>query len=141
MKQIITLCFLLGSLNALADVVRSPVHSVEEVSGTHLIKFKNGRVAFSKTHTAVMQGDVDWKTKRFVSNLTYDRMTHQLTAPATRAMDNGEMITSLDKLPKWLNGEDPIFATDEQLANIATACTMRLARSAASRQPALRHDA
>lgn len=58
MKQIITLCFLLGSLNALADVVRSPVHSVEEVSGTHLIKFKNGRVAFSKTHTAVMQGDV-----------------------------------------------------------------------------------
>ena len=90
---------------------------------------------------AVMQGDVDWKTKRFVSNLTYDRMTHQLTAPATRAMDNGEMITSLDKLPKWLNGEDPIFATDEQLANIATACTMRLARSAASRQPALRHDA
>lgn len=90
---------------------------------------------------AVMQGDLDWKTKRYVSNLTYDRMSHQLTAPATRAMDHGEMITSLDTLPKWLNGEDPVFATDEQLANIAAACTLRLARSAASRQPALRHDA
>lgn len=86
---------------------------------------------------AVMNGDLDWKTKRFVSNLTYDRMTQQLTAPATRAMDHGEMITSLDTLPKWLNGEDPIFATDEQLANIAAACTLRLARSAAGRQPSL----
>lgn len=90
---------------------------------------------------AVMQGDTDWKTKRFVSNLTYDRITHQLTAPVTRAMDHGEMITTLDKLPKWLNGENPIFATDEQLANIAAACTLRLARSAAGRQPALSHDA
>lgn len=86
---------------------------------------------------AVMKGGVDWKTQRYVSNLTYDQMTHQLTAPATRAMDHGEMITTLEKLPNWLNGEDPIFATDEQLANIAAACTLRLARSAASRQPSL----
>lgn len=89
--------------------------------------------------TAVMQNDQEWKTKRYVSNLTYDRMTSQLTCPSTKVMDHSEMITTLDKLPDWINGGDPIFATDEQLANIATACTQRLARSAASRRPSLGH--
>lgn len=87
---------------------------------------------------SVMQGDADWTCKRYISNLTYDRMTNRLTAPATRAMDHGEMVTTLDKLPDWINGNDPIFASDEQLANIAMACTMRLSRNM-SRQSAIRN--
>lgn len=87
---------------------------------------------------SVMQGDADWTCKRYISNLTYDRMTNRLTAPATRVMDHGEMVTTLDKLPDWINGNDPIFASDEQLANIAMACTMRLSRNM-SRQSAIRN--
>lgn len=87
---------------------------------------------------SVMQGDTDWTCKRYISNLTYDRITNQLTAPATRVMDHGEMVTTLDKLPDWINGSDPIFASDEQLANIAMACTMRLSRNM-SRQSAIRN--
>jgi hypothetical protein len=58
MKNLITLCFLIASANTMADIVRSPIHSVEEVNGTHLIKFANGRVAFSDSPSDLMKGDV-----------------------------------------------------------------------------------
>lgn len=58
MKNFITLCILVASANALADIVRSPIHSVEEVNGSHLIKFANGRVAFSDSPSDSIQGDV-----------------------------------------------------------------------------------
>lgn len=46
MKQFITLCLLSVSHYAAADVVRSAIHSVEEIDGKTLIRFTNGRVAF-----------------------------------------------------------------------------------------------
>ena len=58
MKKIISLCLLLGTANALADIVRSPIHSVVEVDGTHLIRFENGRVAFSSSADHIVKGDV-----------------------------------------------------------------------------------
>jgi hypothetical protein len=58
MKNFITLCILVASASAMADIVRSPIHSVEEVNGTHLIKFANGRVAFSDSPSDLIKGDV-----------------------------------------------------------------------------------
>lgn len=58
MKKIITLCFLLGTAHASADIVRSPIYSVEEVNGSSLIKFTNGRVAITNIHHSLIKGDV-----------------------------------------------------------------------------------
>jgi hypothetical protein len=49
MKHLMTLCFFFTTLTAIADVVRSPVHSVEKINHHYLIKFQNGRVGFLPT--------------------------------------------------------------------------------------------
>ena len=46
MKKIIALGLIFGSLPTIADVVRSPIHSLERVNNNYLVKFENGRVAF-----------------------------------------------------------------------------------------------
>ncbi len=46
MKYLMTFCFLFTPLTLLADVVRSPIHSVEKINSHYLIKFQNGRVGF-----------------------------------------------------------------------------------------------
>lgn len=69
MKKLITLCVLLGTTVAVADVVQSPIHSVEQVEGTYLIRFENGRVAFSQENPElavsgeVVEAKVDHKQK------------------------------------------------------------------------------
>jgi hypothetical protein len=50
MKKLIVLCFVLGSLPLMAEVVRSPIHSVEKIESNYLIKFENGRVGFLSAH-------------------------------------------------------------------------------------------
>lgn len=46
MKKMITLCFILGSLPSMAEIVRSPIHSVEKINSHYLVKFENGRVGY-----------------------------------------------------------------------------------------------
>lgn len=77
---------------------------------------------------AVMNAGPDWKHSRYVLGLNYDRLTSQCTAPWAKAVRHDEMITTLDKLPDWIDGGDPILASDAQLANIASACMHRLTK-------------
>ena len=46
MKYLMTFCLLFTPFSLLADVVRSPIHSVEKMHHHYLIKFQNGRVGF-----------------------------------------------------------------------------------------------
>jgi hypothetical protein len=46
MKKIIALGLIFGTLPTIADVVRSPIHSLEKVNNNYLVKFENGRVGF-----------------------------------------------------------------------------------------------
>ncbi len=78
--------------------------------------------------TAVMTGDTDWRTKRYVSSLHYDRIDNKLTSPATNVLDHNDMIVSLDTLPKWIDDGDALFASNAQLASIASACISRLTK-------------
>ncbi len=47
MKNFIVCCLISTALPAMADVVRSRIHSVEKINGKYLVKFENGRVGFS----------------------------------------------------------------------------------------------
>jgi hypothetical protein len=56
MKKIIVSCFMLGTLPAVADVVKSTIHSVERVNSNYLVKFENGRVAFVSSQNKMLGG-------------------------------------------------------------------------------------
>jgi len=63
MRKIIALCFILGTLTSAADVVRSPIHSVEKINGNTLIKFENGRVGFLSSQEKNLSV-LDWHSLR-----------------------------------------------------------------------------
>lgn len=46
MKKILSLCLFASTTLSWADVIKSPIHSVERVNETYVVKFENGRVGF-----------------------------------------------------------------------------------------------
>lgn len=132
MKKFISLCLLLSTTIAAADVVRGPIHSVEEVDGNFLIKFESGRVAFSKHPESVSKGDVvEVKVDEKQNLLSIQTLDKKVSAPESLADSLEKMnlvlppvyeptlITSYDKATEIFNRLNPNYVRASECSNRA----------------------
>lgn len=106
MKKMISLCILLGAGvtgHTLADTVRSSIHSVEEVSGSYLIKFENGRVAFSQLTNKALSIDPTLVLKNDILEAKIDEDQNLLSLKSVGIKEEGRK--SLSMLPV----EPPVY--------------------------------
>lgn len=112
----------IDAFNKMEAELQKPAHDPERLE----LAFAMATEAVAGVHravfNAVMAGGPDWKHGRYMVSLGYDRITGKCTAPHVKAVGFDKMVVSLDELPDWISGGDPISSTDVQLARLIAAC-------------------
>lgn len=80
---------------------------------------------YRSVFNAVMNAGPDWRHYRYLVTLGYDAIAKTQTKPHARALSFDKMVVSMDELPDWINGPDPVSSTDVQLARVAMACAKK----------------
>lgn len=115
----------IDAFNKMEAELQKPAHDPERLE----LAFAMATEAVAGVHravfNAVMTGGPDWKHSRYMVSLGYDRATGKYTAPHARAIGFDKMVVSLDELPDWISGGDPISSTDVQLARLISACARK----------------
>ncbi len=91
MKKVITLCILLSASagSVVADTVQSSIHSVEETNGSYLIKFQNGRVAFSSAANKKLSMDPTLISKTDLVEAKVDSKQNLISIKSIGFTDDG----------------------------------------------------
>ena len=96
MKKIIALGLIFGTLPTIAEVVRSPIHSLEKVNNNYLVKFENGRVAFlSANHKSLGLSNLNGLKGRMVEAKLardYSLLSIQSLEAPLKALERAEMV-------------------------------------------------
>ena len=127
MKYLMTFCLLFIPLTLMADVVRSPIHSVEKINHHYLIKFQNGRVGFLPTTNESLQDlkgmMVEAKLDKNHSVLSFQSVE---VAPQELVTDvsgppvyEPTVIANLNEATKIFNRLNPNYKRDSECFNRA----------------------
>ena len=81
-------------------------------------------------------GASDWQHERWMFSMGYDRDSRKVL-PWAAAIDSDALVASLPRLAQMISEPNGILPSDTELANLASACTQRLAQRAASRARAV----
>jgi Rha family phage regulatory protein len=85
-------------------------------------------VASRTVFEAVLAGDADWRINRWLFSLNYDRKDGGLTRPLAQAIGHDQMVVSMKELPGRILEPGGMWASSEELASLAAACTQKLAQ-------------
>lgn len=123
----------IDAFNRMEAELAKPAHDPERQALAFALATEVAAVAQRTVFDAVMAGRDDWRGTRYMFCLNYDnrkRVTeqHAPTVPWAKALANDSIVTSFDQLAGTKpNTESQLLsASNQQLADLATACTKTL---------------
>lgn len=122
--------YLLGKL---PEAQHKPVNDSERIALAHSVAAEVAAQASRTVFQALLaSGTSDWQHERWMFSMGYDRDNRKVQ-PWAAAIDRDALVASLPRLAQMISEPNGILPSDTELANLASACTQRLAQRAASR--------
>ena len=122
--------YLLGKL---PEAQHKPVSDSERIALAHSVAAEVAAQASRTVFQALLaSGTSDWQHERWMFSMGYDRDSRKVL-PWAAAIDRDALVASLPRLAQMISEPNGILPSDAELANLASACTQRLAQRAASR--------
>lgn len=122
--------YLLGKL---PEAQHNPVSDSERIALAHSVAAEVAAQASRTVFQALLaSGTSDWQHERWMFSMGYDRQNSKVL-PWAAAIDRDALVASLPRLAQMISEPNGILPSDAELANLASACTQRLAQRAASR--------
>lgn len=122
--------YLLGKL---PEARHKPVSDSERIALAHSVAAEVAAQASRTVFQALLStGTSDWQHERWMFSMGYDRQNSKVL-PWAAAIDRDALVASLPRLAQMISEPNGILPSDAELANLASACTQRLAQRAASR--------
>lgn len=122
--------YLLGKL---PEAQHKPVSDSERIALAHSVAAEVAAQASRTVFQALLaSGTSDWQHERWMFSMGYDRQNSKVL-PWAAAIDRDALVASLPRLAQMISEPNGILPSDAELANLASACTQRLAQRAASR--------
>lgn len=122
--------YLLGKL---PEAQHKPVSDSERIALAHSVAAEVAAQASRTVFQALLAtGASDWQHERWMFSMGYDRDSRKVQ-PWAAAIDRDALVASLPRLAQMISEPNGILPSDTELANLASACTQRLAQRAASR--------
>lgn len=122
--------YLLGKL---PEAQHKPVNDSERIALAHSVAAEVAAQASRTVFQALLaSGTSDWQHERWMFSMGYDRQNSKVL-PWAAAIDRDALVASLPRLAQMISEPNGILPSDTELANLASACTQRLAQRAASR--------
>lgn len=118
----------IDAFNRMEQALRDQQADPERLRLAHALSAEVAKAASTTVFDAVMRGDENWRSGRWVFHLNYRNHERDPSLPSAREMARGEIITSFDELPQRIAQHQDVGVTDAQLADLAAACQQRLAR-------------
>lgn len=115
----------IDAFNKMEAELQKPIHDLERITLAEAIATEAVAGVHRAVFNSVMSAGADWKHTRYLVSLGYDSLTSKLTKPLVNAIGLNQMVVSIDELPEWISGSDPISCTDVQLARLVAACAQR----------------
>ncbi len=112
------------AFNKMEAELNKPVHDPERIALAESLAAEAVAQVYRTVFGAVMEGGHWYKHDRYLLSLSYDQ-TNKPSIPRAKALGFGKMVVSMDELPDWINGPDPVSCTDLQLARLAMACAQK----------------
>ena len=126
--------YLLGKL---PEAQHKPVNDSERIALAHSVAAEVAAQASRTVFQALLAtGASDWQHERWMFSMGYDRDSRKVL-PWAAAIDRDALVASLPRLAQMISEPNGILPSDTELANLASACTQRLAQRAASRARAV----
>lgn len=126
--------YLLGKL---PEAQHKPVNDSERIALAHSVAAEVAAQASRTVFKALLAtGANDWQHERWMFSMGYDRDSRKVL-PWAAAIDSDALVASLPRLAQMISEPNGILPSDTELANLASACTQRLAQRAASRARAV----
>ena len=126
--------YLLGKL---PEAQHKHVNDSERIALAHSVAAEVAAQASRTVFQALLAtGASDWQHERWMFSMGYDRDSRKVL-PWAAAIDSDALVASLPRLAQMISEPNGILPSDTELANLASACTQRLAQRAASRARAV----